>query len=102
MKYVVYRVDGEEELNTIARMHGTSSARIMELNRLEQSQTYSGMRLLIECGGGVYHTVLPFETLDKIAKRYGVSAEEIARVNALKQNGIFLGQRLFIPERSSS
>lgn len=97
MKFSVYRVKDGEDLTTIAKAHNTCAARIAELNRLKTAQTYCGMRLLIESGTGVYHTVMPFETVDKIARKYGASEEQIVKTNALNDGKLFLGQRLFIP-----
>ena len=105
-----------DTLTSIARRHGLSIARLVELNDLANpNRIRAGQRLRV--GGGTTgsgggsaapaaartHTVRAGEHLTGIARHYGVSIAAIVRANALADpSRIYAGQRLTIPGGSRS
>jgi N-acetylmuramoyl-L-alanine amidase len=108
-------VEPGDTLTAIARRHGLSISRLVELNDLtDPNRIFAGQRLRVAAGGGartsggartanrMVHVVSAGSTLWGIAAHYGVSVGAIAAANHLANPGlIFAGQRLVIPGASA-
>jgi LysM repeat protein len=100
-----------DTLTVIARRHGVSVLRLVELNDLaDPNRIYAGQRLRV--GGersrraataatarrSMVHVVTLGSTLWHVAQRYGVSISSIVAANRIANPSlIFAGQRLVIP-----
>lgn len=100
-----------DTLTAIARRHGVSVVRLVELNDLaDPNRIYAGQRLRV--GGersrhaataasarrSMVHVVTLGSTLWHVAQRYGVSISSIVAANRIANPSlIFAGQRLVIP-----
>jgi len=104
-------VEPGDTLTGIARRHGLSISRLVELNHLtDPNRIFAGQRLRVAAGGSrasgrtqtptrrTVHVVSSGSTLWGIAAHYGVSVGSIAAANHLANPSlIFAGQRLAIP-----
>lgn len=110
----VHRVKRGDSLSAIARRHGTTVAKLLELNGMKSAKSLrAGMTLKLpgtsaappprtkvaaatpEPVGGEIYVVKSGDTLTDIGKRFGMTEAELMRVNSIKdRNYIFEGQRL--------
>jgi N-acetylmuramoyl-L-alanine amidase len=102
-----------ETLTGIAKRHGVSIARLVELNDIrDPNRIYAGQRLRVTSGRSAptaapppaarSHTVRSGENLTVIARRYGVSVAAIVSANGIANpSRIYAGQRLRIPGSAS-
>jgi N-acetylmuramoyl-L-alanine amidase len=104
-------VEPGDTLTGIARRHGLSISRLVELNHLtDPNRILAGQRLRVAAGGSrtsgraqaptrrTVHIVTTGSTLWGIAAHYGVSVGSIAAANQIANPSlIFAGQRLAIP-----
>ena len=88
---LVYRVEKDDSILSIANKFNTTVAKIKQLNNVEN--VVEGERLVIEETGGSY-VVGPFETLESISEKFGVSYEELKKLNG---EAVFLGERIVLP-----
>jgi membrane-bound lytic murein transglycosylase D len=98
--YVVKRGDTVTE---IAKRHGTTPQKIMELNKLSNSSLRAGQSLVVaskrvsDDEPGSFYEVRRGDTLATISSKTKRSVEAIKRANRLKGNTVKAGQRLVLP-----
>jgi N-acetylmuramoyl-L-alanine amidase len=104
-----------DTLTAIARRHGVSVQRLVELNDLtDPNRIFAGQRLRVgrersrapatarSSPRSTVHVVTSGSTLWHLAQRYGVSVSAIVSANRIANPSlIFAGQRLVIPATSS-
>lgn len=83
-----YTVQSGETLSDIASRFGTSTERLMQLNRISNPDlVLAGTRLAVPVRAGTgssrprEHVVQPGENLSSIAERYGMSVERLISIN---------------------
>lgn len=102
-------VEPGDTLSDIARAHGTTVARLQELNGLRDADRLrAGAALTVpsqpapgthDVGAAAVHerTVAPGDTLLAIARRHGASVAAIMALNDLSDSTITVGRRLRLP-----
>lgn len=108
-----YAVRSGDTLGTIASRHGTSIARLVALNDLNNPNLIligqllqvpgadgggggagTGTAAQAPAGGATTHVVRAGETLGGIASRYGVSQAQLIAANGITEGRIYVGQGL--------
>ena len=113
--YQIYKVEGSDTLDSIARKFNISVDKLREINGL--GELYSGGYILVPAGnmtnqnnsndmnyGTDYITYLvkQGDNMYAIAREYGVPFETLLRVNGLnKSDYIYPGQQIMIPRVGS-
>ncbi len=91
-RWVVHHVAKGQRVEEVARLYGTTAARITEVNLLPRAALRAGTELLVPVmprrprGKGVgdhVHVVRQGETLGTIARLYGVTVDDMVRWNRL-------------------
>lgn len=95
---IIYRVNKEDSIESIALKYKTTPQQIIETNRLK-AKIMAGMRLFIPEYYGKPYTVQPYDTMDTIAKKFGIDKQELIIANKCER--VFLGQKIFIPDCAS-
>lgn len=102
-------VEPGDTLSDIARAHGTTVARLQELNGLgDADRIRAGDTLTVpsgaapgthDVGASVVHerTVAPGDTLWEIARRHGASVAAVMALNDLSDSTIIVGRHLRLP-----
>ena len=117
----IYLVQQGDMISQLAIDFDTSSAKLIELNNLENPDVlYVGQKLLVPAGrstlsssktisvsnssviekGGTY-LIQSGDTLSEIAQRAGVSVDDLRSLNQIKNDTIYAGQKLYIPSYGS-
>ena len=117
----IYLVQQGDMISQLAIDFDTSSAKLIELNNLENPDVlYVGQKLLVPAGrstlsssktisvsnssviekGGTY-LIQPGDTLSEIAQRAGVSVDDLRNLNQINNDTIYAGQKLYIPSYGS-
>ncbi len=107
----VHKVKSGESLSLIAQKYGTTTAKLMSLNKLKSTRLNVGQELKISAQSSadqsapasvsystrvITHTVKSGEFLGKIANKYNVSVNSIKIQNHLRSNTVRVGQKLKI------
>ena len=93
-----HRVRPGENLNLIAKRHGTTVKSIKKLNGLNSNRIYAGQRSKIP-SNYVVHKVRAGESLYLIAKRYDTSVRKLRKLNNLYRSQIFPGQLIRVSSK---
>ncbi|MDR1940595.1 MAG: LysM peptidoglycan-binding domain-containing protein [Clostridiales bacterium] len=96
MKYMVYKIEKEEDIEAVSERFGVPSPLIIRDNRMRDRAVFVGMRLLIRKNPGEIYYAEPFDTLEGIAKKFGAPIEEIKRLNDGIEE-VFFGQVVYVP-----
>jgi len=102
--YTTYRVQRGDNLERIARRHGTTMKALMEVNKIRsRNKIYVGQRLKIPSGDQAPSTPSVYvvqrgDMLERIAEQNGTTMKVLMEVNKIRsKNKIYVGQKLKIP-----
>lgn len=97
----VYTVQPGDNLSTIAKRFGLTTAALKSMNRLNSDLIHPGQQLIIRDTaiqdaqeGVLTYTVQPGDNLSTIAKRHGMTTQELKAMNGLTSDRIYPGQVL--------
>lgn len=96
MDYTVYRVEGQETMEDIAKKFDLPADVLIKDNGADKA--FLGMRLLIRKHKGKIYYVGPFDTLDLVAEKFGISKSRLAELNDGIEE-VFFGQIIYVPEK---
>lgn len=99
-----YTVKSGDTLSRIAAAHGTTVAKLVEINGIKNPNLIRVGQVLHLPGGAVKYTVVAGDTLSRIAAKYGTTVAKLAADNGIKNpNLIHVGpgyhhQQIILPE----
>ena len=92
-----YTVKSGDTLSRIAAAHGTTVAKLVEINGIKNPNLIRVGQVLRLPGGAVKYTVVAGDTLSRIAAKYGTTVAKLAADNGIKNpNLIRVGQVITI------
>ena len=92
-----YTVKSGDTLSRIAAAHGTTVAKLVEINGIKNQNLIRVGQVLRLPGGAVKYTVVAGDTLSSIAAKYGTTVAKLAADNGIKNpNLIHVGQVITI------
>lgn len=92
-----YTVKSGDTLSRIAAAHGTTVAKLVEINGIKNPNLIRVGQVLRLPGGAVKYTVVAGDTLSRIAAKYGTTVAKLAADNGIKNpNLIHVGQVITI------
>ncbi|HEY5562606.1 MAG TPA: cell wall hydrolase [Clostridiaceae bacterium] len=94
-----YKVTSGDSLYKISNVFNTTTANLINDNKLLSNVLYPGQILYVSCKT---YTVKSGDSLYLIAQKYGISLYTLRRANNIWDDSIILGQVLDIPVTSSS
>ena len=89
-----YRVEQNDEINTLCKRFNTSKENIIRNNK--EIPLYAGEWIEVIRNDYITHIVKPTETLEDLATTYNVSAESIKAKNGLDNEKLYIGQLIKI------
>ena len=99
--YIKYQVQRGDNLNSIAKRHGLSSAELMELNQLDNSLIRPNQIIKIPANRAPSHFVYAVkwgETLGSIAQKHGISVAKLSSFNGITDGMVYEGENILIPQ----
>lgn len=101
---LVHKVKRGENLSTIARRYGVSTAQIRHWNKLRSDKILVGQRLQVRTSASrsKSYVVRRGDTVSEIAQRFGVSVSQLRSLNNLRRDRIYPGQRLVLRSTRST
>jgi len=98
----VHVVRPGESLSKIAGLHGTTVARIKEINGLRRDKIFVGQKLRLREAERNVHIVEKGDALWEIARAYNLSVAELKSINGLSSNRIYVGMELKLNHSTAS
>ena len=99
--YIKYQVQRGDNLNSIAKRYGLSSAELMELNQLDNSLIRPNQTIKIPANRAPSHFVYAVkwgETLGSIAQKHGISVAKLSSFNGITDGMVYEGENILIPQ----
>lgn len=100
-----YLVRRGDNLDSIAKRHGTTVRALLAANNLRSSRIYPGQRLVVQgsatAAGMQNYRIRSGDTLAVIAKRFNVTVSDLKRWNGLESSRIRAGKMLVIRSSGS-
>ncbi|MEG1963595.1 MAG: LysM peptidoglycan-binding domain-containing protein, partial [Clostridia bacterium] len=89
MKEFIYRVEENEDIETIAKKFLLNKDEVLQSNKIEKEKVQEGARLWLKLPEGSKYIVKPFDTLNSISKKFLVDVEDIKENNKIEN--VFVG-----------
>lgn len=94
----VYRVQSEDNLESIAKAHNVTVQTLRWANGLKDEKVMAGTDIMIPAVDGVVYTVKEGDTVDSLASRYQANLTRLVAYNNLELRALEVGERIIIPE----